>query len=1586
MEGFRFSPQQKRIWGLRQQVSIPYCSQLVLQITGNLQADHLRTVLEQIACRYEILRTRLERPIGVKIPYQIIESVPKLRWNVKDLGEMKALALASVIREVTGTEREVFAASETPEILSAVLLRVEARSAYLVITVAAEFADRKSLVQLAHEIANAYAHITGEMESDTDLHYSQYADVAAVLNDLLEANEAETGKDHWRHLKPNLSSQIGIFAKRRLLSDGKGVIGRLERAIASIAPERAQRIIAFCAERQVSLECFFLCCWKTLLWRLSDRSDFVLGICRDGRSAEEVSEVIGPLSKYLPLPVSLREDASFLSLLQPAQLVLDEYSEWQEFFSWDDAGRAALENGDSSNSHTLFNALFEYDESGERAWGQDVRFQLEQLLSYPEPFHISLVVSRHRDSIETEWHYDAVGCTAREIEYLIERFFRLIEVISETPAVEIGQVEIVGKTERQQLVANTISVKQAPPRNLNVPTLFEQQALRTPDRLALVVDGQQLTYKELNQRANCLAQALRRRGVGPDVIVGLYLDRSVDAVVGFLGILKAGGAYAPLDPASPKIRLANQLRDLPARLLVSRESYLPELSAFGGEILCLDARTTILDADSETDRPTLTEPQNLAYVIYTSGSTGRPKGVGVTHQGLTNYTGSICRLLELDSEANAKGLHFAAVSTLSADLGNTAIFPALVSGGCLHLIPYEIATDSSRFCDYCVQHGIDVLKIVPTHLKALLASDDGALILPRKYLLLGGEALSWELVDRIKKTSANCKIFNHYGPTETTIGALTFEVSSQVEFQNVTKTAPIGTPIPNATALILDKHFNLVPLGTPGELFLGGDGVSRGYLGDPGLTAERYVPDPVSGIEGQRLYRTGDMVRLHSIESGTAIEFLGRVDQQIKIRGFRIEIGEIEAALREHANLSDVAVQAVEYEAGEPRLIAYYTMRQPAPVSTREWQEFLRPRVPEQMIPSSFVQLEALPITSNGKLDRSRLPKVERLAEDRAGEFVGAYSQQEQTMARLWAEALNVNVVGLHDNYFELGGDSILSIQIAARARKEGLSFAPMQLFRNPTIAALLAEIGPSGDSGKESSGSDGLVAPAPIRGSSLRDAQGWKAGVYSLLEQPEEAIEDIHPLSPMQQGMLFHSVFSPGEGLYLSQVTCRFDNGFDANAFEKAWHKVVERHSIFRSAFIWEGLDEPAQVVYRSVRLPSAQLDWRQYSDAEQEVLLTAFLRDEYERDLDFSAAPLMHIAHIRLRDDTYQFVWTYHHMLMDAWSESLVMTEVLSLYEDYCQLQPAVLPAPRPYGAYIDWLQQQDLRLAEDYWRRIFTGFTGPVRLRLDHLHSGATPAASDYAESRTILSAEKTQAVKDGARRAHLTVSNVVQGCWALLLSHYSGSDDVVFGLNVSGRPATLPGVETIVGLFINTLPVRVVLPKQASLRAWLKEIQEQQAEMKQYEYSPLVQLQAWSGVPQGISLFESILVFQNAPSTSEPRRTSEKERASLQAKDVRFKGGWTNYPLALDVKPSSEMVLNLSHDQSRFSSSAARRLVRGLEHLLGFFAANPEVEISELLASLRDADQGFEAEQERDAAIANLQKLSLARRKAIQLSLT
>jgi len=616
----------------------------------------------------------------------------------------------------------------------------------------------------------------------------------------------------------------------------------------------------------------------------------------------------------------------------------------------------------------------------------------------------------------------------------------------------VAEIRTLSAEEREQIVKEFNRTDEDFPLHLCFHELFEEQVERTPERTALVFGDHRFTYCELNARANKLARYLREQGLAASTPVGLFLRRSDEMIITLLGILKAGGAYVALHPDLPKARLEQQLATVKPPLLITQEVLLDRLPEISCQVICLEQEQNAIAHERATNLERRATPTDLIYVIFTSGSTGVPKAVATRHENVVNYTQSIMRKLNLADFDAGGGLRMANVSTLSADLGNTPIFAALASGGCLHMVPDDVLLDGKLYGEYGLREKIDLLKIAPSHLRALMATGDPAKVLPPKHLVIGGESLHWDFVQQIRQSSP-CKILNHYSPTETTIGCLTFETEADSALASATAVVPLGRPIANMKVYVLDQDLQPVPLGVPGDLYIGGRGVSNGYLGRPDLTAEKFMADPLNPVSGLRFYRSGDRARFLP---GGIIEFLGREDNQVKVRGFRVELGEVEAVLSRHPAIEQAVVVFKDFSNGNQQLVAF-TIAKGKPADG-ELREFMLRYVPDYMVPSQFLQVDAFPLNVNGKADRPVLAeRIPAVASASAG-FNGMDAVQ-QKIAEVWCTVLQRSEVGLHDNFFELGGHSLLATQIIARLRSAFDVPVPLRaIFEAPTVAGL-AEI-----------------------------------------------------------------------------------------------------------------------------------------------------------------------------------------------------------------------------------------------------------------------------------------------------------------------------------------------------------------------------------------------------------------------------------------------------------------------------------------------------------------------------------------------
>ncbi|MBE9162161.1 non-ribosomal peptide synthetase [Tychonema sp. LEGE 06208] len=1027
IEGFRLSPQQRHLWELQQNNPKQiYRVRGAILITGNLDREILKSALQNVVNRHEILRTSFHCLPGMTLPLQAIArtgEIPISEYNLICLSPEEQEAKIEALFQQLNLLAFDF---ERGPLWHLSLVTLAQDKHLLLANFSALIADSATLKNFTRELSLSYsACACGEEFSDESM---QYADIAEWQNELLESEETAIGKEYWRKLNIEALDLLTLpWEKKNREAEFQPQVERVE-----IRGDLLNSLEAIAQKHHSDISAFLLTCWQILIGRLTRQPNPIVGVTGNGRKYEELERSLGLLSTYLPLHCDLQDEFSFAQIWQQVELNLKDIHTWQEYFTWE-------ETLESDKSNAFLPICFEYETEPEKYGESGVSFFLDRQDACVEPFKLKLSCLSRGNCLIAEFRYDSALFEAEDVKRLSQHFQAVLESALKNPQIPISQLNILSDRDRHQLLVEFNQTQKDYPTDKCVHQLFEEQAERTPDSIAVVSESEQITYRELNDRANKLAHHLQKLGVEPEAIVGICADRSLETIVGILGILKAGAAYLPIDPATPADRKALMLEDARVQVLLTQQKLVESLPKTHANIVCIDTEIPTL-CTTYTPR---VSADNLAYVIYTSGSTGTPKGVAIEHRQLLNYLYAIEERLNLPS-----GASFATVSTFAADLGNTAIFPALCSGGCLHIVSQERATDPEALAQYFRRHSIDCLKIVPSHLAALLTSSVAESILPRRRLILGGEAASWELIEKIRKINPDCLIFNHYGPTEATVGVLTYQVYGE-ELKGISETVPLGQPLANTQIYLLDSHLQPVPVGVPGELHIGGSSLARGYLNRPELTAEKFIRHPFDAQA--HLYKTGDLARY--LPDGN-IEFIGRIDNQVKIRGFRIELGEIEAALGQHPDIAQAVVVAREDVPGEKRLVAYLVSNQKQAPSSSEIRRFLAPKLPDYMVPWAFVTLKSLPLTPNGKIDWRSLPEPDEMRPELTENFVAPRTNIEEVLAAIWAEVLKLEKVGIYDNFFELGGHSLLATQVISRVRQAFQVDLPLhRLFESATVA-----------------------------------------------------------------------------------------------------------------------------------------------------------------------------------------------------------------------------------------------------------------------------------------------------------------------------------------------------------------------------------------------------------------------------------------------------------------------------------------------------------------------------------------------------
>jgi amino acid adenylation domain-containing protein len=1004
---FRLSPQQELLWSMQPDGPIG-AARVTLEVEGPLDVDRLREALLLVVERHEILRTTFARRQGMKTPLQVVQDTLAPGWELVDLTGLERDEQES---RIAGAAADELAGSwdyaEGP-LVRAQLFALARDRFQLVLTVAPPCADGGSLATIVRELA---AHYAGAPVAQEPLQYPDFAEWQNHLGSP-DDEDGKAGRAFWEEAGTGTPTALP-FMRAAASAETETVD----------VPIPVDALEAAAARYGVTTGALVQAAWHVLLSRTTEGEEVVVPTVTAEPVHDELQTAVGLFARPFPL-VSRPSDevaaGEFAAQLQRSREVAER---WQDYApAADDAAAGFVEIASLAPIGV-----------------GEVTIACREL--WPAA---TFAVALEWDGSAARIRFAPAALARSEAERTARLLSSLLSSVGASPESALAELELLDDADTRRLTVDVNPAATPVPAEA-IHELFAAAANAAGERNAAVDETGALTYAELDARANQLAHRLRSFGVGPDSVVGLCTDRSTEMIVGLLGILKAGGAYLPLNFEHPPARLAHQLRETQAAVIVTQESLLVELPEFGGEIVCLDRDRESLDGEPATALEVTVAPENLAYVIYTSGSTGTPKGVGVTHGNLANYVHAIASRLGSDEEPLAFGM----VTAISTDLGNTAVFPPLCLGGTLVVVSPAASADGAAAAVFLQDHPIDVLKITPSHLNALLVGADAADVLPRRWLVVGGEALSWDLVARVRELG-ECGILNHYGPTETTVGSCTFAVEGEPE----TATVPIGTPLANTACYVLDERGRCLPEGIAGELHVAGAGVARGYVGRPDLTDERFLPDPF--VEGRRMYATGDLVR--RLPDGE-LEFLGRRDDQIKIRGFRVEPAEVEAALRAHEAVAESVVVAIPDSRGEQRLAAYVVVSQP--VASDDLRRHLADWVPDFMIPASLVVLDSLPRTASGKVDRLALPSPEDVLDaSPSAAYVAPRTPVEEAVAAIWADVLGVERVGVEDDFFALGGHSLLATQIVAQVRSDFSINLPLHaLFSSPTVATLSQQI-----------------------------------------------------------------------------------------------------------------------------------------------------------------------------------------------------------------------------------------------------------------------------------------------------------------------------------------------------------------------------------------------------------------------------------------------------------------------------------------------------------------------------------------------
>ncbi|HEV7508320.1 MAG TPA: amino acid adenylation domain-containing protein [Thermoanaerobaculia bacterium] len=1502
IQGFRLSPQQRHLW-LLQNDGRSAAIQSLVSLAGSLRIGLLEEAFLRLAGRHEILRTAFRRAPGLKVPFQVIEDRMAVAWRTADLSHLEAEAQAAALADLAAEELRQPFDLERGTVLRGCMVILGSVEFRLLVTLPALCADLRSLANLVADLGVLYAEAaTGEaVMPAAEEERVQYLQFAEWQNQILEEAEAEQARQWGESTMEGDAVAIPYESEEESEEGGAAAVEPVSLSAGTLAG------LETVAERYgTSIPAVLLATWQVLLWRLTNQPQAVLGTLFEGRGYDELKPAIGPFAKYLPVRCSVEGAASFGEVLRRMDVAYGEAASHLDHFAW---------SQDGEDERGRFAILFDWEERPAAFAAGGVTFAVERQGLDSEPCKLKLAGVRCGDELSVELRYDPRVLLARSAARLAAKLARLLDALIRDPQSAPAGADLMTGEERTELAGELRRTTEQIAIELpsaSLAELFVDAARRDPKAVAVELEGERLSYGELDRRSNQLARHLVSRGAGRGAFVGLCLERSIDILVAILGVLKSGAAYVPLDPAYPRERLAFTLEDSGVALVLTQTALLEAFPAGLAPVVCLDAERERIgeeNGDALAARPT---EADLAYVIYTSGSTGRPKGVGVTH-------GNVARLLA--ATAGEYGFGPEDVWTLfhsyAFDVSVWEIWGALLYGGRLVVVPYWVSRSPEAFYELLAREGVTVLCQTPSAFRQFIWADEVVHgrtepqpALSLRLVIFAGEALHPAVLAPWfeRHGDERPRLYNMYGITETTVH-VTWRLMRRTD---LAAPSVIGQAIPGWGIYLLDRSLEPVPAGVDGEILVGG-GVAVGYLGRPDLTAERFVPDPFSARPGARLYRSGDLARWLP---GGDLEYLGRIDHQVKVRGYRIELGEIEAVLRRHPAVREAVVVAREDERGEKRLVAYVVERR-AGTTFAELRAFLQQHLPEPMIPSAAVVLDALPLTPNGKLDARALPAPGTSRPELEAAYVSPRTPAEEVLAAIWAQVLGVDQVGIDDNFFSMGGDSIRSVRAVALAKERGFHATVEELFEHQTIRNL----------GFVVRTSEGTAIPA---------VRTRPFGLISERDRARlpEGLDDAYPLTTLQAGMLYHMELSHETPAYHNVATWKVRAPFGREVFLKAVERVVARHPVLRTSFDVVSYERPLQLVHSHLQLPVALHDLRDQTPEEQKETLEAFWVREHHEVFDLAEPPYLRFAVHQRTDDTFQLTITEHHAILDGWSLTSTITEV---FEIYLSLMGSVEPRVEPPLATLfrDYVQLEhaalESREVREYWRRQLADAQPsplprwPRRFRpeFDSLKGKV------YVD----IPAEQLGALRNLARSIAVPLKSVLLAIHLKMLSWATGRDEVLSGLVTNGRPEQLDG-EQVRGLFLNSVPFRFAVA-DGSWADLIRDTFEAERKMLPFRRYPLAALQQQWGRQR---LFDAAFTYVHFHSVA---RLLSKQLVEILADDERdFSYNSFLLSVAFFLSPTKDQVrITLEYAAAEFCREQIEAVGRCFEHIVAGMAANP-----------------------------------------------
>ena len=1494
---------QQRLWFLDQfEPNSPFYNMpIALRLAGTVQVVALEQSLQEIIARHEALRTNFITVDGQ--PTQIIQTESTWTLSVVDLKHLSTSEQEIVTQQLAQQQAIQPFDLVTEALVRATLVVLSETEHILLMCMHHIVFDGWSMSVFVQELAILYNAYSQGQPSPLRPLPIQYVDFALWQRQWLQGEVLQSQLSYWEQQLKDAPALLSLPTDRPrpAVQTYNGTLKKF-----ALSLELSSKLAKLSQEQGVTLFMTLLAAFDTLLYRYTDTEDILVGSPIANRDRSEIEELIGFFVNTLVLRTDLAGNPSFCELLSRVRKVaLSAYAHQNLPF---EMLVEALQPKRDLSYTPLFQVMFAL-QNASTSEVELTGLTVTRLL--PEGatarFDLSLLMQNTATGLVGFWEYNTDLFDASTIERITGHFLTLLEGIIANPEQQISQLPLLTAVEQQQLLVEWNDTQADYPSDKCINQLFEEQVQRTPDAIAVVFEDQQLTYQQLNCRANQLSHYLKSLGVGADVLVGICVERSIEMVVGLLGILKAGGAYVPLDPNYPQERLAFMLEDAQISVLLTQQSLVDRLPEHQAKLVCLDTDARLFSQSSQENLISGVQVNNLAYVIYTSGSTGQPKGVALNQLGLCNLI--LWQLQNTPISTGAKTLQFAPISF---DVSFQEIFTTWFSGGALFLITEELRREPVALLGFLEEKAIERLFVPFVALQQLaeVAVDSKLVNSHLREIITAGERLQiTPAISQWFSKLGDCILHNHYGPSETH-AATTFTLTNSVDTWPLLP--PIGQPIANAKIYILDKYLQPVPIGVPGELYIGSVCLARGYLNRPELTQEKFISNPFEKLGESKLYKTGDLARY--LPDGN-IEYLGRIDNQVKIRGFRIELGEVEAALSQHSDVQACCVIPREDTPGDKRLVAYLVANQDCRPTISELRQFLKAKLPEYMVPNVFVMLESLPLTPSGKVDRRTLP-VPDLYSEITDKYVAPRTPIEELLAQMWAQVLKVEAVGIYDNFFELGGHSLLATQLVSRIRNIFKVELPLrELFATATLGELALVI--------EQLQQQNLQLSAP-----------------PIL--PRAKNTDL-PLSFAQQRLWFLDQLQPLSAFYNIPVAFRLVGTLNVAALQQSLQEIVHRHEALRTNFVTVD-GQPTQVIQTQGNWKVSIVDFKYLSTTEQEIATQQLAQQQAIQPFNLATEPLIRATLIVLSETEHALLVGMHHIVFDGWSVGVFVQELGALYNAYSQGQPSPLaPLPIQYADFAiwqrNWLQGDVLQSQLSYWQQQLANAPALLSLPTDRPRPSVQTFAGAYQQFA--LPTELTDRLVKLSQEQNCTLFMTLLAAYDTLLYRYTGVADILVGSPIANRDRS--EIEGLIGFFVNTLVMRSNLAGNPTFSELLSRVQEVALSAYAHQNLPFEILVEALQPERDLShtpLFQVMFAIQNGS-------PSEVELAGLTVTPLITEGATAKFDLSLLMQNTATGLVGFwEYNTDLFDASTIERMTGHFLTLLEGIIANPEQQISQL----------------------------------------